>query len=97
MLSRPRHLVSVERKGPSYLLCSALSDRRLERALSDAYDQLTAWRWVAERLAAKLLLPQERLDHAVLEVSNCRSCRSLSTSAAISGTASSRGSSVTGR
>ena len=30
----------------------------LELALADAYDQLTAWRWVAERLAAKLKLSQ---------------------------------------
>jgi hypothetical protein len=35
-----------------------VTDRQLERALSDAYDQLTAWRWIAERLAAKLDLPQ---------------------------------------
>ena len=45
-----------------------MSDRSLERAISDAYDHLTAWRWVAERLAAKLELPQERLDQAVLAV-----------------------------
>lgn len=29
----------------------------LERAISDAYDQVTAWRWVAERLAAELRAP----------------------------------------
>jgi hypothetical protein len=62
------NLTGAERKCPSYLLCSVVSDRRLEHALSDAYDQATAWRWVAERLANKLELPQERLDHAVLEV-----------------------------
>jgi hypothetical protein len=62
------NLTGAERKCPSYLLCSVVSDRRLEHALSDAYDQATAWRWVAERLANKLELPQERLDHAVLDV-----------------------------
>lgn len=62
------NLTGAKRKCPSYLLCSVVSDRRLEHALSDAYDQATAWRWVAERLANKLELPRERLDHAVLEV-----------------------------
>ncbi len=42
-----------------------MSERDIELALSDAYDQVTAWRWVAERLAAKLDLPQERLVQAV--------------------------------
>jgi hypothetical protein len=43
-----------------------VSNRRLEAAVSDAYDQATAWRFVAERLAAELALPEDRLQEAVI-------------------------------
>jgi hypothetical protein len=46
----------------------------LEVALSDAYGQLTAWRWVAERLAAKRRHPA--WEHFALGVSTPRPARS---------------------
>jgi hypothetical protein len=34
-----------------------VSDRSLERAISDAYDQLTAWRWVARSVSPTMVNP----------------------------------------
>jgi DNA-binding XRE family transcriptional regulator len=47
-------------------MSSAVSNREIERAVDDAYDQVTAWRWMAERLAADRDVSQQRLEQAVM-------------------------------